>query len=72
MPKFRKKPVIVDAEQFFVGKKPWPEGVGFVQKAGGLFVLVLDDIALPIQEGDWVKLISLSASPTYSSRLMKG
>lgn len=27
MPKFRKKPVIVDAEQFFVDKKPWPKGV---------------------------------------------
>ncbi len=25
--KFRKKPVEVDAEQFFPDKKPWPEGV---------------------------------------------
>lgn len=27
MSKYRKKPVTVDAEQFFVNKKPWPEGV---------------------------------------------
>ena len=27
MAKKRKKPVVVDAEQFFVDKKPWPEGV---------------------------------------------
>ena len=27
MPKFRKKPVVIEAEQFFPSKKPWPEGV---------------------------------------------
>jgi hypothetical protein len=25
--KFRKKPVVIDAEQFFPDKKPWPAGV---------------------------------------------
>jgi hypothetical protein len=25
--KYRKKPVIVEAEQFFIDKKPWPKGV---------------------------------------------
>ena len=25
--KFRKKPVVIEAEQFFTDKKPWPEGV---------------------------------------------
>lgn len=27
MPKFRKKPVVIEAEQFFEGSQPWPEGV---------------------------------------------
>ena len=27
MPKFRKKPIVVEAEQFFLAKKPWPAGV---------------------------------------------
>lgn len=27
MPKFRKKPVVVEAEQFFPTRLPWPEGV---------------------------------------------
>ena len=25
--KFRKRPVVIDAEQFFPDRKPWPEGV---------------------------------------------
>ncbi len=27
MPKFRKKPVVIEAEQFFPDQKPWPAGV---------------------------------------------
>jgi len=27
MGKFRKKPVVIEAEQFWPDKKPWPEGV---------------------------------------------
>lgn len=27
MPKFRKKPVVIEAEQFWPEKTPWPEGV---------------------------------------------
>ena len=27
MPEYRRKPVIVNAKQFFVNKKPWPKGV---------------------------------------------
>jgi hypothetical protein len=26
--KFRKKPIVIEAEQFFPEKKPWPAGVG--------------------------------------------
>jgi hypothetical protein len=52
MPKFRKKPVEVEAEQFFVGKKPWPKGVYASETPqwkgtpclGGCFV----------NDGDWI------------------
>lgn len=27
MAKYRKKPVVIEAEQFFADRKPWPEGV---------------------------------------------
>lgn len=27
MPRYRKKPVVVEAEQFFPGREPWPDGV---------------------------------------------
>lgn len=27
MPKFRKKPVVIEAEQFWPNQKPWPKGV---------------------------------------------
>lgn len=27
MAKYRKKPIIVEAQQFFADKRPWPEGV---------------------------------------------
>ena len=27
MPKFKKKPIVVEAEQFFPDKLPWPDGV---------------------------------------------
>jgi hypothetical protein len=27
MPKYRKKPVVIEAEQFWLQKYPWPDGV---------------------------------------------
>lgn len=32
--KFRKKPVVIDAEQFWPGKTPWPTGVYGVRNGG--------------------------------------
>ena len=25
--RFRKKPIVIDAEQFFPGRRPWPQGI---------------------------------------------
>jgi len=31
--KFRKKPIVIEAEQFFPDKLPWPEGIQMAWKA---------------------------------------
>lgn len=41
--KYRKKPVVIDAEQFYPHREPWPEGVE--EKPGG-YCTTADD-------GDW-------------------
>jgi len=59
MPKFRKKPVIVEAEQFWPEKTPWPNGVyrsGTDRTAPGMPHYHVDTlegghIASP---GDWI------------------
>ena len=35
MPKFRKKPIVIEAEQFWPDMKPWPKGVRAVEFIGG-------------------------------------
>ncbi len=57
MAKYRKKPVIVDAEQFFVDKKPWPKGV----KVGATYtsnpdyyVVTIHKQDTVIVDGDWI------------------
>ena len=30
MPKFRKKPVVIEAEQFVPDRMPWPDGVRYI------------------------------------------
>lgn len=36
MPKFRKKPVVIEAEQFFPDVKPWPAGVSEEMSGDGI------------------------------------
>ena len=54
--KFRKKPVVVDAEQFFFDRKPWPAGVES-QEIGGVreipHVKTLEG-PLSVSDGDWI------------------
>lgn len=59
--KYRKKPVIVDAQQFWPDVKPWPEGVGVCETTtpGGTplnkcpVVETLSGIQM-LEPGDWV------------------
>jgi hypothetical protein len=51
MPKYRKKPVIVDAERFMPHELPWPDGV--YQHGGAHWVDTLSG-ARKVYLGDWV------------------
>ena len=59
--KFRKKPVVIEAERFFYAAKPWPKGVVLV-KGRRLGYATSDDMAaietpegcLAVGEGDWI------------------
>ncbi len=57
MPKFRKKPVVIEAEQFH-GKDPLPSGVqygplGSTKNPSEFFVMTLEG-PLRVSNGDWI------------------
>lgn len=53
--KFRKIPVVIEAEQFFADKKPWPAGVLFMagHSTLGFHVETLEG-RLHVSDGDWI------------------
>lgn len=57
--KFRRKPVVFEAEQFFPDKKPWPNGVthGFQfvdqKESIGFQILTLEGQHI-VSPGDWI------------------
>lgn len=61
MSKFRKKPVVIEAEQFMPSKKPWPDGVrqriitgeDGEQYEGCMVVDTLEG-TLSVTPGDWI------------------
>lgn len=50
--RFRKKPVVVDAAQFFPDQDPWPDGVEHL--GSGLFQIETLEGAHKVSPGDWV------------------
>lgn len=55
MSKWRKRPVVVDAEQFRPERKPWPEGV--LEKSGWSFGdYYINTLEGPynVNPGDWI------------------
>lgn len=64
MAKFKKRPVIVDVEQFFAARKPWPEGVFETDtvrlhgplEAPGQKCWAIQTLEGPyvVSEGDWI------------------
>ena len=51
MPKFRKKPIVIEAEQYFYDQSPWPKGV--IARGLGAFINTLEG-PLNVSEGDWI------------------
>lgn len=54
--KFRKKPIVVEAEQFVSETKPWPEGVE-KRKIGPFVTYVLETSKghfAEVDDGDWI------------------
>ena len=50
--KFRKRPIVIEAEQFRKGCRPWPEGV-LERKEGGYFMQTLEGPFM-VESGDWI------------------
>lgn len=54
MPKFRKKPIVINAEQFFPDKKPWPEGVMVGPSSQGTWCVSTLEGVHVVTPGDWI------------------
>lgn len=52
MPKFRKKPVVITAEQFNSVTNPSPFGV--MSHHGGRYVLITPNGAVQVDDDDWI------------------
>ena len=60
--KFRKKPVVIEAEQFDPNKQPWPAGVTRDSRDGHVmdfsvspyYIDTLEGRALNVKPGDWI------------------
>jgi hypothetical protein len=53
MPKFRKKPVVVEAEQFVIGDGPLPPGVHGAE-GGHFYVMTAHNQTVFVVRGDWI------------------
>jgi hypothetical protein len=55
--KYRKKPVVIEAEQFIPEHKPWPDGVqSDASSPTGYGIFTLENTALKheVTPGDWI------------------
>ncbi len=53
--KYRKKPVVIEAEQFFPEKHPWPAGLnGGSVSEPRLYVVTAHDQRVYVEAGDWI------------------
>jgi hypothetical protein len=50
--KYRKKPLVIEATQFFVAQKPWPEGV--VETEHGFAGVKTREGFMEASDGDWI------------------
>jgi hypothetical protein len=54
--KFRKKPIIIEAEQFWPGVEPWPDGVYESYLSGNpeSYVITTLEGNMNVTPGDWI------------------
>jgi len=54
--KYRKKPIVIEAEQFFPEEKPWPEGVEDwgCARDGSKFMINTLEGEHTVTPGDWI------------------
>ncbi len=74
--KYRKKPLVVEAEQFLLDDTPWPKGVyrsGTDKSAPGRAHYHVDTLgeAMPVDPGDWIITESEGGRYACSERLFK-
>ncbi len=50
--RFRKKPIVIEAEQFFPDRLPWPEGVD-AKSVSGWRIETLEGVH-SVTPGDWI------------------
>ena len=53
MPRFRKRPVVIEAQRYFSGQQPFPEGVCTCWEEELPHTHTLEGILLP-SDGDWI------------------
>ncbi len=54
--RYRKKPIVVEAEQFFPDKKPWPRGVVANVGESYYWVTTIHRQKTKVAPGDWIVL----------------
>ena len=58
MPKYRKRPIVIEAEQFFPDAWPWPDGVRLVKHGDAvildLFYIDTLEGGHKVSVGDWI------------------
>jgi hypothetical protein len=53
--KYRKKPVVVEAEQFFPDEAPWPKGVcQHLPEPNPSYLMQTLEGPFSVKEGDWI------------------
>ena len=56
MAKFRKRPVVIEAVQFWPESEPWPDGVSGGDQGNGQWVAWIETLEgdMDVSAGDWI------------------
>ena len=58
MARFRKKPIVIEAEQFFPDKKPWPARIEYIEVedefGADRWGYYLEDSQVKVEPSDWI------------------